>query len=770
MARRSLISKELPTTARARPRRRPRRRRWVLFVVLFALLMGVGAALSAPSIVRWYLRNNVIPKVSRLLKCNIEVGAIKVGWGDAELQRIVVSSANDGDKPLFQARLVQAHFRVRPLIGGRVVVDTIDVLEARIHIVRHADGRDNLRDLFRPQKLGGPPKQRKLEISRIDLHSARLTVLDNQRHGELRTLRVDALLVPGSESRITFHNVEFKAKALPSRVTWKRIEVIGRLGRRMSGPLPRISLSGGQFRILPKLELSGIRGTIAPKAGGSRFDVDIQGSYAGAETTLWSAKGWVEPFAMKGELLAKATRFELARIAKYFKQTPVIHPERTAIEGYLKLQLQANQVQFDGQLGIARLSIFHPGLARAAIEDLSARVTLSGKIESNSDLALDLRNLTINYQGVDAKLSGRVDNLLTKPIIDLRLEIPTVPCQRVLEALPRALTPRLQGFRVKGNFRADLHTHIDYSNLAKLKLGGKMPVNRCRVTYAPPGMSAERLLAPFDHEVEDAPGRDLSFLLGPENEYFALYSEIPAHVVNAFLTTEDGGFFRHKGFIVSQFRTALARNLGQGGFRLGASTISMQMVKNVLLTHEKTLSRKLQELFLVWYLERILTKERIMEIYLNAIEFGPGIYGIGRAAEHYFGKQVGEITPLEAAFFAMMLPSPKRRYVQYCEGQLKPKWKRKMQRVLKRMVRYNRLTTEEYAPFSDAPLVFKRDFEAESADACIQRVEDLLDAWEDEHYRRLRVLIERYAPHQAELYLHRPAPTKSKRGRHQRAH
>ena len=64
----------------------------------------------------------------------------------------------------------------------------------------------------------------------------------------------------------------------------------------------------------------------------------------------------------------------------------------------------------------------------------------------------------------------------------------------------------------------------------------------------------------------------------------------------------------------------------------------MQMVKNVLLSREKTLSRKLQELFLTWYVEHHLTKERIMEIYFNVIEFGPGIYGIGRAARHYFGK------------------------------------------------------------------------------------------------------------------------------------
>ena len=74
------------------------------------------------------------------------------------------------------------------------------------------------------------------------------------------------------------------------------------------------------------------------------------------------------------------------------------------------------------------------------------------------------------------------------------------------------------------------------------------------------------------------------------------------------MTTEDNGFFKHRGWVSSEFKSALRRNLQRGGFRLGASSITMQMTKNVLLTKEKTLSRKVQELFLVWYLEQILPR------------------------------------------------------------------------------------------------------------------------------------------------------------------
>ena len=153
------------------------------------------------------------------------------------------------------------------------------------------------------------------------------------------------------------------------------------------------------------------------------------------------------------------------------------------------------------------------------------------------------------------------------------------------------------------------------------------------------------------------------------------------------MTTEDNGFFKHRGWVTSEFKSALRRNLQRGGFRLGASSITMQMTKNVLLTQEKTLSRKLQELFLVWYLEQNLPKERILELYFNAIEFGPRIYGIGAATRHYFGKKPRELTPLEAAFFSSILPSPKRRYVQYCHGALAAQWDKYVHRIMAKVAR-----------------------------------------------------------------------------------
>ena len=145
------------------------------------------------------------------------------------------------------------------------------------------------------------------------------------------------------------------------------------------------------------------------------------------------------------------------------------------------------------------------------------------------------------------------------------------------------------------------------------------------------------------------------------------------------------------------------------------------VVKNVLLYREKTLARKLQELFLTWHVENTLTKDRIMEIYLNVIEYGPNIYGIGPAALHYFGKPAKDLNPVEAAFFSTILPSPKERYKQYCQGTLTRWTNGKIERILAIMQKRDRLTQAEYDTALVTPLLFAKDG-TETELACMDRV------------------------------------------------
>ncbi len=135
-------------------------------------------------------------------------------------------------------------------------------------------------------------------------------------------------------------------------------------------------------------------------------------------------------------------------------------------------------------------------------------------------------------------------------------------------------------------------------------------------------------------------------------------AEIPKHVKLAFVSAEDGKFYQHEGFdFVAILRAALA-NLREGGIAQGASTITQQTVKSLLLSSERTYERKLKEILLSWRLEQQLTKDEILYLYLNQIYFGNGAHGIGQAARSYFGKEAKDLTISEAALLAGLPQRP----------------------------------------------------------------------------------------------------------------
>lgn len=166
-----------------------------------------------------------------------------------------------------------------------------------------------------------------------------------------------------------------------------------------------------------------------------------------------------------------------------------------------------------------------------------------------------------------------------------------------------------------------------------------------------------------------------SIIVGKENPDFVSLTDISHYLQYAVLTSEDPSFFYHRGFIEDAFRESMIENLKAKRFVRGGSTISMQLVKNVFLSREKTISRKLQEMLIVWLIENqhLVSKERMFEIYLNVIEWGPGIYGIKDAAHFYFDKTPAQLNLAESIYLAGIIPRPK--YYKYSfdsTGNLKP--------------------------------------------------------------------------------------------------
>ena len=153
---------------------------------------------------------------------------------------------------------------------------------------------------------------------------------------------------------------------------------------------------------------------------------------------------------------------------------------------------------------------------------------------------------------------------------------------------------------------------------------------------------------------------------------FVPLDAVPELFVRALLLSEDSNFFGHPGVDVAEIPVAWADNLSRGESPRGASTITQQLVKNLFLSREKRYERKLLEAVLALALESEVGKQRILEIYLNVIEWGPGLHGLGPATLHYFGKTPRQLTPREAAFLVCLIPSPVRYHHAHVVGREGP--------------------------------------------------------------------------------------------------
>jgi monofunctional biosynthetic peptidoglycan transglycosylase len=166
-------------------------------------------------------------------------------------------------------------------------------------------------------------------------------------------------------------------------------------------------------------------------------------------------------------------------------------------------------------------------------------------------------------------------------------------------------------------------------------------------------------------QVKDWQGDYHPFVVGPKNRYWTPSGRIPSEMKWAVILAEDSNFYKHEGFDVKAIKNAIKYDLEKKSLKRGASTITQQAAKNLFLSREKTITRKLKEIYLAYRMEQELTKGRIIELYLNVVELGPMVYGIGHGAQYYFGKPVSSLTPRECVFLAAMLPGPRLAYNPY---------------------------------------------------------------------------------------------------------
>ena len=199
-------------------------------------------------------------------------------------------------------------------------------------------------------------------------------------------------------------------------------------------------------------------------------------------------------------------------------------------------------------------------------------------------------------------------------------------------------------------------------------------------------------------EPEVSHAQDISPVQSDGSYGYVYLEDMSRWIPLAILTCEDGDFFFHDGINWLTFRHAVERNIRSGGIEVGASTLTMQLIKNLFLKPDRVLVRKLHEAFLVYLLEgdARVPKERILELYINLVEFGPDIIGIHAAAEYYFGKTPDKITAAEAVWLASILPSPRSYSQMSLNGEIPDTWWAHMKVYFDLMLERGRFTEEEY--------------------------------------------------------------------------
>jgi penicillin-binding protein 1A len=204
-------------------------------------------------------------------------------------------------------------------------------------------------------------------------------------------------------------------------------------------------------------------------------------------------------------------------------------------------------------------------------------------------------------------------------------------------------------------------------------------------------------------EILDTQGRALAYLFDQEHRLWVPLSQISENLQMAVIVAEDDTFFQHRGINYRETWNALKVDLEKGRYARGGSTITQQLAKNVFLSKEKTLQRKIKEYYLAREIEKRITKKRILELYLNEVEWGDGIYGAEAASWTYFGKPAIQLEIHEAAMLAAMLPNPKyfNPYVRL------ERLKKRQQRILRLMYVDKLLTREELSEEQAAPLVLR---------------------------------------------------------------
>ncbi|MBS1519935.1 MAG: transglycosylase domain-containing protein [Bacteroidetes bacterium] len=324
-----------------------------------------------------------------------------------------------------------------------------------------------------------------------------------------------------------------------------------------------------------------------------------------------------------------------------------------------------------GSWSVKNLLINHPALSSSDI------IVPDGSIDANVFVGK-------NYVSLDSSSVIKLKKIAVKTYLKyqlypvktytIKVNSDWMNAQDVFDSFPQGMFDSFDGIQVTGKVKYHLHVFLDSSNPDQVQFESALAKDNLNIVkYGKTDLG--RLNRPFTYTPYEKGKPMPSRIIGPQNPDYTPLQDISPNVKYAVMTSEDPSFYTNHGFVEESIRRSIATDIKQKKFKRGGSTISMQLIKNAFLSREKTLSRKIEEILIVWMIENnnVMSKDRMLEVYFNIVEWGRGIYGIGEASRYYFGKSPSTLTLGEGIYLASILPHPKTGLYSFQpDGSLRP--------------------------------------------------------------------------------------------------
>jgi hypothetical protein len=372
--------------------------------------------------------------------------------------------------------------------------------------------------------------------------------------------------------------------------------------------------------------------------------------------SVWHVEGEVHPAAkqLKLKLFAEGKKVELPYIQKKYGLKLNFDTISTEMK---RVRRDGDNFKISGSWAIKNLLINHP---RIAANDI---VLPEGSIDADMVFGE-------NYIAIDSSSVIHIKNIQANPFIkytlrpekiyELKLHTNELDAQQLFNSFPQGLFESLEGMQVSGKLQYDMNFKLNTKYPDMVVFDSRMNKKNFKVISW--GKSNfQKINGPFVYTPYEYGKPMRNIMIGPRNPDYTPLNQISPYLRNALLTAEDPSFYSHNGFVEESIRKSIATNFKEKAFKRGGSTISMQLVKNVYLNRQKTLARKIEEILIVWIIENshMTSKQRMFEVYLNLIEWGKNIYGIGEASRFYFDKSPSELNLGESIYLASIVPRPK---------------------------------------------------------------------------------------------------------------